>query len=113
MLAYAATPDLIVEMSASGTYYGQQDGQNDGGACAFGKSFSNSLVSFELTLPEQHYCKNCEEELKSSALANSAYAGLFGQRAYSPKHSKEISNDVTGQYMSSLATEAALSPIRV
>ncbi|EIE27433.1 hypothetical protein COCSUDRAFT_39101 [Coccomyxa subellipsoidea C-169] len=38
-----ATPDLIVEMSASGTYYGQQDGQNDGGACAFGKSFSNSL----------------------------------------------------------------------
>ena len=29
---------------AAGTYYGQQGGQNDGGACSFGKAFSNSLV---------------------------------------------------------------------
>ncbi|CAL8463361.1 g2895 [Coccomyxa elongata] len=32
-----------VRYDGDGTYYGQQGGQNDGGACSFGKTFSNSL----------------------------------------------------------------------
>ena len=42
-LSIVGSTSAIWQMLAQGTYYGQQGGQDDAAACAYGNNFANSL----------------------------------------------------------------------